>query len=123
MRRRLTARGPVPAPEAWDRYVRPARWPEWSPQIRRVDYDFRTLRTGTDGVVHGPLGLRLPFTVISVAPADRTWRWIVRLGPIRLRLAHRVTDGGTELFLDGPAVLVLAYLPLAQLALNRLVTQ
>jgi hypothetical protein len=38
LRRRLSVEGPRDADDVWDRYLRPDRWPEWSPQIRSVDY-------------------------------------------------------------------------------------
>jgi hypothetical protein len=111
--------------EVWDRYLRPTRWPEWSPQIRRVDYTFDQLRSDSAGVVHGPIGVRVGFTVLRVDQAERRWAWRAGLGPIRLTLEHRVfgtVDGATtELVIIGPALVVLGYLPLAQLALQRLV--
>lgn len=121
MRQRLAAHGSAPGEEIWDRYVRPQRWPEWSPQIVRVSYPFDTIRPDSQGVVHGPVGLRVNFTVDEVDAAARRWTWRVSLGPIRLQLEHLVSAGGTELIVDGPAPIVLGYLPLAQLALLRLV--
>ncbi|HEX2903660.1 MAG TPA: SRPBCC family protein [Jatrophihabitans sp.] len=121
MRRHLVVRGSAPVQLMWDRYVRPVHWPEWSPQIRRVDYAAQSLRPGTRGVVHGPAGVRVPFAITAVDPMGRSWRWTVQLGPVRVRLAHLVTDGGTELVVEGPAPIVLAYLPVAHLALTRLV--
>lgn len=121
MRQHLKVCGPAPAEVVWERYFVPARWPEWSPQIRHVDYPFATLRPDTAGVVHGPLGLAVPFTVTAVDPVGRHWRWRVQVGPVRLQLAHLVTAAGTELVIDGPAPIVLGYRPLAQLALSRLV--
>ncbi|MEU4624718.1 SRPBCC family protein [Actinoplanes sp. NPDC023801] len=119
--------GPCPVDEVWDRYLRPGRWPEWSPQIRSVTYPAGTLRPGTGGVVHGPGGLRLGFRVLDVDPAGpvRAWSWAVTAAGVRLELRHTVeaTPSGTRtgLVVRGPAPVVLLYLPVARLALRRLV--
>jgi hypothetical protein len=122
----LRARGAAPAGEVWDRYVRPARWPQWSPQIRQVRSSTPRLEAGTTGTVIGPLGIRVAFEVTSVEEATRRWSWRARLGPITLLLAHVVEADGeatsTTLRLSGPFPVVVAYAPLAQLALSRLVT-
>jgi hypothetical protein len=118
------------APEvAWDRYVHPALWPTWSPQITSVDSTDETLRSGTTGTVHGPLGVTVPFTVLEVDAERRSWSWHVTAVGIALTLHHSVrlsnekTLGGsaTTLVIDGPAPVVLGYAPLARVALGRLV--
>ncbi len=123
----LHATGPLSPDEAWRRYRLLDRWSEWAPQITGVDCDQRVLTAGARGVVRGPLGVRLPFTVETVDPATRSWSWTVTAGPVRLHLHHWVTDGPdggttTGLRTSGPAPVVLAYAPLAQWALNRLVS-
>jgi hypothetical protein len=134
---RLSARGAADPTVVWQRYAEPARWSEWSPQIRRVSVgaDFNNQRTasadqrivaGLIGWVHGPAGVRVRFVVDQVDDAARSWSWSVRLGPIPLRLQHIVeTDANdgtlTSLAVSGPLPVVLSYLPFAQLALNRLV--
>lgn len=127
MQRTLSAVGRADPDEVWDRYARPDRWPEWSPQIRRVDCDDDELRVGTTGRVHGPPGVAVDFTVTALDAAARTWAWRVRvlLVGTRMDLAHGVeptADGArTWLRLQGPTVLVLAYAPVARWALGRLV--
>ncbi|MDG6106755.1 SRPBCC family protein [Dactylosporangium aurantiacum] len=127
LRREVSVRGPRDADDVWDRYVRPRRWPEWSPQIRSVRYPGETLRPGAAGVVRGPGGLPVRFRILDVA-ADgpvRGWSWSVSAGGVRLHLEHTVqaVPGGsrTGLTVRGPAPAVLLYLPLARLALRRLV--
>ena len=127
MQHRLAVTGPARPDEVWDRYLRPARWSEWSPQIRRVDASDDTIRAGTRGRVWGPPGLAVDFTVDAVDAASRTWSWHVRvlLLGIRLSLRHgvsRTSSGGTRAWLDvtGPRPVVLAYAPVARLALRRL---
>ncbi|WP_029430650.1 SRPBCC family protein [Blastococcus sp. URHD0036] len=121
----LHATGPLPPAQAWDRYRYLDRWPEWAPQITAVDCPQRLLIPGARGRVHG-FGVPLPFTIEAVDRADRSWSWTVAVGPLRMHLHHWVTDGPdggttTGLRTTGPAPLVLAYAPLAQWALHRLV--
>ncbi|MGI5183315.1 SRPBCC family protein [Dactylosporangium sp. CA-152071] len=126
LRREVGVEGSRDAGDVWDRYVRPARWPEWSPQIRSVEYGRERLAPGTSGVVHGPAGLRVPFQVVDVDEAGpvRVWAWTVKAAGVRLHLRHtvRATAGGTwtGLTMEGFAPAVLAYLPVARLALRRL---
>jgi len=122
--RRIEARGPAPVEEVWDRYATLARWPEWSPQVSRVAASADRLALGVRGTVHLVGVLALPFTVTSCRPGDRTWSWQVRLGPVTLDLDHAVYPAGsgsrTTLAVTGPALLLTAYAPLAQVALRRL---
>ena len=129
MRLTIGATGTAPPEAAWDRYVHPALWPTWSPQISSVDAADRTLRTGTTGTVHGPLGIAVPFTVLDVDNETRSWSWRVTAAGIVLTLHHGVrlsnekAMGGsaTTLVIQGPAPVVLGYAPLARVALGRLV--
>ncbi|HLL63476.1 MAG TPA: SRPBCC family protein [Propionibacteriaceae bacterium] len=122
--RRIEARGPAPAEEVWERYATLSRWPEWSPQISQVEASANRLALGVRGTVHAGGVLPLRFTVTSCRPEDRTWSWQVQLGPVTLDLDHAVYRSGSgsrsTLSLSGPALLVAAYAPLAQLALRRL---
>jgi uncharacterized protein YndB with AHSA1/START domain len=129
---RLEARGDASPDTVWDRYAEPAQWPRWSPQIRRVDVDGARegLMPGMTGRVfsYGPLPVR--FTVTAVHQEARTWSWAVDLGPLHLELDHSVApadraDGRgsvAALTLRGPWPVLVAYAPLAQLALGRLVS-
>lgn len=122
----LHASGPLPADEAWERYALPRRWPEWSPQITRVEMPVERIAPGVQGKLFAPGGFSLNFVIDAVDEAARTWTWTVRVAVIKLRLDHSVTaqpDGGsaTELRTTGPAPVVAAYAPLAQVALERLV--
>ena len=123
--RRLETRGPAAPDEVWDRYATLARWPEWSPQISRVVAGAEQLALGVRGTVYVAGALPVPFTVTSCRPADRSWSWQVRLGPVTLDLHHAVYAAGsgtrTTLALTGPTLVLTAYAPLARLALRRLV--
>ena len=121
----LHATGPLPPAQVWDRYRYLDRWPEWAPQITGVDCAERLLTAGARGRVRG-LGVPLPFTIEVVDAAARSWSWTVSIGPVRMQLHHWVSDGPdggttTGLRTSGPAPVVLAYAPLAQWALHRLV--
>jgi hypothetical protein len=127
LHRDVTVCGPRDPDDVWDRYVRPRRWPEWSPQIRSVQYPAETLIPQTAGRIRGPAGLSARFRILDVTtdgPA-RSWSWSVASGGVHLHLAHAVesTAGGTRtrLSVRGPAPAVLLYLPFARLALHRLV--
>jgi hypothetical protein len=131
LRREIAVSGPQPPDEVWDRYVRPVRWRQWSPQITGVDYAPRRLVPGTKGLVRGPLGMPVPFEVLAVDesdPARRVWRWRAGALGVHVELEHVVepdpsSPGGSQtlLVLSGPALVVVPYLPLARLALHRLV--
>lgn len=127
LRRELSVAGPRAADDVWDRYVRPARWSEWSPQIRSVDYPAKLLAEGTSGVVHGLFGLTVRFRIQAVDGTGpvRQWSWTVTAVGVELVLAHTVESvaGGTRtgLTVEGFAPAVVAYLPLARFALYRLV--
>jgi hypothetical protein len=122
----VTATGAVDLAEAWERYMLPARWPEWSPQISGVEATADRLAPGVTGKVIAPLGLALPFVVDEVDEAGRRWSWQIRTGPVKLHLEHwleTAPDGGTVagLKVDGPALLVTGYAPAAKVALEKLV--
>src|SRR5947209_18781660 len=124
--RTLTATGPLPAAEAWERYALPRRWPEWSPQISSVELPQDRIAAGLRGKLHAPGGFTLGFTIDAVDEAARTWSWTVRLALLRLRLDHWVEDGpggGSRAGLrsSGPGPIIAAYAPVAQTALDRLV--
>ncbi|HEX8497864.1 MAG TPA: SRPBCC family protein [Actinomycetales bacterium] len=128
---RLSASGDASPELAWQRYERFDLWPTWSPQIRGVQVDAELLAAGLRGTVVGPLGFRVEFHVDAVDAAARTWSWTVRpawpLAVVELSLVHAVTGlpGGrstTTLASTGPAPVVLAYAPLALIALRRLVS-
>lgn len=128
MRRELTVRGRRDPGDVWDGYVRPARWPEWSPQIRSVDYARERLAPATTGVVRGVGGVLVPFEVLAVSESDvrsRSWTWRARVLGVALEFTHVVEPDAagtvTRLLVTGPLPLVLPYLPVARLALHRLV--
>jgi hypothetical protein len=122
--------GPLPPARVWERYAVPARWAGWAPQIRRVDLQedgtaADRIAPGVAGQVRGPLGVRVTFVVTDVDEQLRTWAWTVRCGPVRMHLRHGVEPdprgAATWLVVRGPAPVVLAYLPVARVALRRLV--
>jgi hypothetical protein len=124
--RTLEATGPLDPEAAWERYAVPARWPEWSPQISRVEMSAPRLAAGATGKVYAPLGVSLPFVVDSVDEPARRWSWTVKLGLVKIRLEHWVTggpDGGTTTGMraHGPGPLVAVYAAPARVALGRLV--
>ncbi|MFJ9719012.1 SRPBCC family protein [Streptomyces sp. NPDC101213] len=121
----LRATGPAGPETVWQRYACVDRWPAWSPQIKAVHTPDRQLTSGMSGTVESAVGVRLAFAVEHVDHDRRAWTWRVGLGPIRLRLHHDVRTHGrgstTGLTMEGPRPVLLAYAPLARLALRRLV--
>lgn len=117
--------GSATADEAWQRYTSPSRWPEWAPQISRVVTSDDPIRSGTRGVVHGPVLIRIPFEILDVDDASRRWSWRVGVGPVGLRMEHgidEVSDGARAwVHIHAPRLLVLPYVPIAKWALRQLV--
>jgi hypothetical protein len=117
--------GPLSAARVWERYAAPARWAGWAPHIRQVDASADRIAPGVTGRVRGPLGVRVTFAVTDVDEQLWTWEWDVRCGPVRMHLRHGVVPdprgATTWLVIRGPAPVVAAYLPVARLALGRLV--
>jgi hypothetical protein len=125
MRRGLTATGGLDPHAVWERYAMPSEWPTWAPQILRVECARDRIGPGLTGRVHGLLGVTADFEVLTVDEERHTWSWRVRSGPVILWLHHAVlaiTEGTqTNLEIQGPALVVLPYAPVAQVALRRLV--
>lgn len=125
MRRGVSATGDLHPHAVWERYARLSEWTTWSPQIRWVEATQARLVPGLTGTVHGLCGVRAGFEVLGVDEELRTWSWRARSGPVELLLHHAVLarDDGTEATLEitGPAPAVLAYAPIAEVALRRLV--
>jgi len=122
---RLAAAGPAEPAVAWQRYAEVAAWPTWSPHIVSTEADAEQIAPGVTGRVHVVGGLRLPFTVTAVDAPHHRWSWVVALGPVALTLHHEVRDhplgSATVLVMEGPRPVLLAYAPLAWVALRRLV--
>ena len=125
MERGVRVTGPLPPARVWERYAVPARWAGWAPQIRGVTASADRIAPGVTGRVRGPLGVRVAFVVTDVDEQRRTWAWHVRCGPVRMHLRHGVEPdprgAATWLVIRGPAPVVAAYLPVARVALGRLV--
>jgi hypothetical protein len=123
----IAASGPQPAELAWERYARLELWPTWSPYLLRATPDGARLAPGLRGRVFGPAGVRVSYVVDSVDEPARQWSWTVSAGPVRVALRHGVlaSPSGTVtwLVLRGPAPVILAYAPLAEWSLHRLVTR
>lgn len=121
----VDAEGPAAPDEVWHRYSHASRWPTWAPQIRRVSGAGDPIAAGDRGWVHGPFPLRVPYTVLDVVPARRSWTWRVGRGPLSVVMSHGVDvlDVGSRAWvrIDLPAPLALPYAPLARIALRRLV--
>lgn len=127
---RLSASGPLPVDEVWDRYTQPVWWPWWAPHLRKVDYPGPVVRPGTTGRVTGVGGVVAVFRIDAVDEAARTWSWSVDAGPLRLSFEHGVDvaapDSGQVstawLVVHAPWPVVLGYAPIARYSLGRLVT-
>ncbi|MGZ8613297.1 MAG: SRPBCC family protein [Actinomycetota bacterium] len=120
MRSRVVVRGPASAAAMWAAYADTSRWDSWAPQITSVD-PAGPIERGMRGAVYGFFGAKARFEVTALDEAARRWTWKVRAGPVRLTIDHEVGDGEAVVVIDGPAPFVLAYIPVARLALGRLV--
>jgi hypothetical protein len=125
MRRGISETGALHPQAVWERYAELSEWKGWSPQIRWVQSAGTRLTRGLTGTVHGLFGVTADFEVLAVDEDRRTWSWRARSGPVTLTLHHAVLQVGTgtqtTLEIEGPAVAVLPYAPLARVALRRLV--
>ncbi len=127
MRLTLRADGTAGSDLVWQRYVEPALWTTWAPQIRRVDSSEPRLALGVSGTVFGVVpNLGATFDVVDFNEDEHRWAWDVVAGPARMHLEHRSEErigGGTStlLVVDGPAVAVLTYAPVARISLEALV--
>ena len=90
MKLTVAASGAADPDVVWDRYVHPARWSDWSPQIRSVDYPDPTIAAGGRGTVHGPCGVGVAFEILAVDHEKRCWAWRVTVAGITLMLGHDV---------------------------------
>jgi hypothetical protein len=110
---------------AWDRYLRPDRWSEWSPQISSVAYPDVEIADGGQGTVQGPCGIGLDFEILNVDVENRCWSWRVRPVGIELIMKHAVFAEGSgcrsTLEINGPLPVIAGYAPIARIALGRLV--
>ncbi len=120
--------GTIDPADAWTDYVTPSRWSSWSPQVQdvRCARPDAPVQAGERGEVVGPGGVRVSFEVTHADSQRRRWTWRVRLGALVLEMAHGVAvrDDGrccAWVRVSGPLPLVAAYLPVARLALGRLV--
>lgn len=124
MRGQVGGRGDASVETAWQRYADLDAWSDWSPQIRKVRSDRRQLAPGLRGAVVGPFGLAVPFEVLAVDSAARQWVWRVSMLGVKVQMTHALRVEGdrtvASLIADGPAVVVLPYLPIAAVALGRL---
>ncbi|WP_317447622.1 SRPBCC family protein [Streptomyces collinus] len=120
----LSVKGTASPDTVWQRYAGVDQWAYWSPQIKAVHSAGRRLSPGLSGTVESVAGIRAAFVVEAVDDDRRTWTWRVRLGRIQIRLRHKVRPQGrgsaTSLTMHGPRLVLLAYAPLARLALHRL---
>lgn len=123
----LSAAGRISPDEVWERYADLSLWPQWAPQIRRVEATSDRLEFGTTGRVYGPPGVSIGFVVNSVDTEARRWSWTVSRWAVTLHLEHAVTKQGggsaTSLRVEGPLPIVLAYAPIARIALQLLVSR
>jgi hypothetical protein len=126
MRSTVSATGDAAPGLVWSRYENLDLWSTWSPQVQEVIAATRHLAAGLTGLVVGPLGVRLPFEVLTVDAHAMEWSWHVRFGLVHATLDHTVrpSPGGgstTELVIEAPTYAVLAYRPVAAAALRHLV--
>ncbi len=114
----IEATGAADAAEAWDRYARPSRWPEWAPHLRGAWGLGDPVRPGARGVVRVAGLVPVPVRILAVHP-PRAWSWRVGL----VTMTHRVQPdpaGCRVRWSPRPAALAAAYAPLARIALERL---
>ncbi len=115
---RVRRRGPASKYRIWARYDDPARWREWAPGVRALLAD-GPLRPGLEGEIHARLGVRVRFEVLDVDRPGGRWTWSLAAGPIHLRVEHEIWEGRAGMVITGPGPLPLACVPIARVALDR----
>ena len=125
MRHALTVDGPAPIGLAWERYADPGLWATWAPQIRDVEWrGADRLAPGMTGTVHAIAGFPVRFEITDVDEGAHDWAWTVHPPKVTMHLRHTLeeTVRGTRagLVIEGPFPVVIAYTPLAHIALGRL---
>ena len=127
---RLSARGPLPVNEVWERYTQPVWWPQWAPHLREVQYHEPVVKAGNTGRVTGVGGVVAAFRIETVEEPARTWAWSVRWGPLRVHFEHgvNIASSGSDqvseawLIMTAPWPVILGYAPIARFSLGRLVS-
>jgi hypothetical protein len=123
--------GSAPASTVWRRYLHPELWTGWAPHLTHVSATSRSIAPGVGGTVTAFGVVPARFEILHVNLADRSWSWVVRVGPVRLALHHDVIachgdDGapGTlaRIRMEGPWPVLVAYRPLMRWAMRRLVS-
>ena len=124
--------GSGPPEQVWAAFATPSAWPSWAPQIRdvRCPRPDEPVRPGLRGTVVGPAGVGVPFEVTAVDLERRRWTWRVQVAQVAVVVDHGVAvdprdgpgHGRTCVWarITAPLPVVLAYAPLARLALARL---
>lgn len=124
--------GPAAASTVWERYLRPEAWTGWAPHLTDVSATAANIAPGVSGTVTALGVVPARFEILHVDHAQRSWSWVVRVGPVRLVLYHDVIahpgpDGapGTRarIRLEGPWLVVVTYRPLMRWAMRRLVSR
>lgn len=124
--------GPAAASTVWERYLRPEAWTGWAPHLTDVSATAANIAPGVSGTVTALGVVPARFEILHVDHAQRSWSWVVRVGPVRLALHHDVIahpgpDGapGTRarIRLEGPWLVVVTYRPLMRWAMRRLVSR
>jgi hypothetical protein len=113
----------VAGERAWRELIEIANWPRWGPTVRaaRLHGGGDRLYAGATGAVQTPVGLWLPFSLVSWHDAEprRSWSW--RVGGLPAT-THTVISRGpsrcrVEIGVPWPAT---AYLGVVALALHRI---
>ena len=95
-----------------------AKWPQWGPTVKEVDYPERYICKGATGRVLTALNIWLPFRIIDFEPA-RFWSWKVASVSAT---GHRIQAVGSEscdLWFEVP-IIAAPYALICQMALTRI---
>lgn len=118
--RRLTVSRVVQAPadSVWDLLVDARRWPEWGPSVRDVECDDHLIQPGSTGRVKTPVGIWLPFEIVSCEPYRWTWR-VAGVPATGHRIEVLSEESCRVIFELSPIAVV--YVPVCQRALRAIV--
>ena len=108
----------VSPPIVWDLITDTAKWPQWGPTVKNVEFPDRYIYRGAAGRVLTAFHFWLPFEITEFEAA-RFWSWKVAAVKATGHRILAIDDRSCELWFDVPIVAA-PYGLICQLALTKI---